>query len=106
VLARAGRLPDSGRALLEAAAVVGARVEARLLGAIVGDVDRATEACIGMGMLQAQADFLAFRHELARQAILETIAPPRLRALHSAVLAALRSWPAGSIDLARIAHHA
>ena len=106
VLARAGRLPDSGRTLLEAAAVVGARVEARLLAAIVGDVDRATEACIGMGMLQAQADFLAFRHELARQAILETIAPPRLRALHSAVLAALRSWPAGSIDLARVAHHA
>ena len=104
VLARAGRLPASGRTLLEAAAVIGARIEPKLLAEVGQDVDQATEACIGIGMLQAQGDGLTFRHELARQAILETIAPPRLRALHRQVLVALLAWPTS--DLARIAHHA
>src|SRR6185436_13652150 len=104
VLARAGRLPPSGRTLLEAAAVIGVRIEPKLLAEVGQDVDQATEACIGLGMLQAQGDGLAFRHELARQAILETIAPPRLRALHRQVLMTLLAWPTS--DLARIAHHA
>jgi hypothetical protein len=57
-------------------------------------------------MLRAQGDLLAFRHELARQAILDTIAPPRRRALHALALRALASSPAASSNLARLADHA
>jgi predicted ATPase/DNA-binding CsgD family transcriptional regulator len=105
VLARAARLSAGGRAALEAAAVIGAQVEPWLLGALVPDVAAATDECIAFGMLQSQGDQLAFRHELAREAILDTIAVPRCRALHARVLAALASPPNGALDLARLAHH-
>ena len=45
---------------------------------------------------------MAFRHELARLAVEEAIAPHRRRALHAAVLGAL----AAGNDHARLAHHA
>ena len=106
VLARAARLSPSGRAALEAAAIIGAQVEPWLLTALVGDAAAAAEECIALGMLRAQGDLLAFRHELARQAILDTIAPPRRRALHVLALRALAAPPAGAPDLARLAHHA
>jgi DNA-binding CsgD family transcriptional regulator/tetratricopeptide (TPR) repeat protein len=105
VLARAARLSPSGRAALEAAAVIGARVEPWILGALVTDVASAADECIAIGMLQSQGELLGFRHELARQAILETIAAPRHRALHALALQALASSPTGAPELARLAHH-
>jgi DNA-binding CsgD family transcriptional regulator/tetratricopeptide (TPR) repeat protein len=104
VLARAARLSPPGRALLDAAAVVGASIEPRLLAAVVGDAGDATEECLGHGMLRAQGDGLTFRHELARQAILEAIGPPRRLDLNARVLTALRADP--SPDPTRLAHHA
>ena len=106
VLARAARLSPSGRTALDAAAVIGAQVEPWLLTALVGDAAAPTEECIALGTLRAQDDLLGFRHELARQAILDTIAPPRRRALHGLALRALTSPPTGTLDLARLAHHA
>ncbi len=106
VLARAARLSPAGRAALEAAALVGAQVEPWLLGALVDDAAVGADECIALGMLRAQDDLLAFRHELARQAILDTITPPRRRALHALALRALASPPAGAPDLARLADHA
>ncbi len=105
VLARAARLSPASRAALEAAAIVGAQVEPWVLGALVEDVATATDECIAAGMLQSQGDALHFRHELAREAILETIAAPRRCALHALVLRALASPPIGVPDLARLAHH-
>lgn len=105
VLARAARLSPSGRAALEAAAVIGTTVEPWILSALVTDVGSATEECIASGMLQSQGELLGFRHELARQAILQTIAAPRLRALHAVVLRALASSPTATPELARLAHH-
>jgi DNA-binding CsgD family transcriptional regulator/tetratricopeptide (TPR) repeat protein len=49
---------------------------------------------------------VGFRHELARLAIEESLAPNRKLALHRTVLAALEAAPGGTSDLARIAHHA
>jgi DNA-binding CsgD family transcriptional regulator/tetratricopeptide (TPR) repeat protein len=106
VLARSGRLSPAGRAALDAAALVGALVEPWLLAALVDDAATGAEECVALGMLRAQGDLLAFRHELARQAILDTIAPPRRRALHALALRALAAPPAGPPDLARLAHHA
>jgi DNA-binding CsgD family transcriptional regulator/tetratricopeptide (TPR) repeat protein len=106
VLARAARLSRAGRAVLDAAALVGAQIESWLLAGLVEDATSAVEECVAKGMLRVDGELLVFRHELARQAILDTIAPPRRRALHAAALRALAAPPAAPPDLARLAHHA
>lgn len=106
VLARAARLSLSARAVLEAAAVIGSRVEPWLLSNIVGADSANVEECIVRGMLQFQGDDYAFRHELARQTILETIFPERRLALHRMILSVLKESPETRNDLARLANHA
>ncbi len=106
VLARAARLSLSARAVLEAAAVIGSRVETWLLSNIVGAESANVEECIAHGMLQAQGDYYAFRHELARHTILESISPQRKIALHHLTLNTLKESPVTRENLARLAHHA
>ncbi len=106
VLARAARLSPSARTVLEAAAVIGLRIEPWLLSNIVGAESANVEECIAGGMLQVQGDDYAFRHELARQTILETILPERRLALHRMILSVLKESPETRNDLARLANHA
>jgi predicted ATPase len=106
VLARATRLSPSARVLLEAAAVIGLRVEPWLLSNITGADSAKVEECIAGGMLQFQGDDYAFRHELARQTILQTISPERRLALHRMILSVLKESPLTRNDLARLANHA
>ena len=106
VLARAARLSLSGRATLEAAAMIGARVEPGLLSAVTGAEVSATEECLAAGMLQIQEDMLAFRHELTRQTILDIISPQRKMVLHQLILEGMKALPAEQQNLARLAHHA
>jgi predicted ATPase len=106
VLARAARLSPSARAVLEAAAVIGLRVEPWVLSNIVGAASASVDECIAGGMLQFQGDDYAFRHELARQTILETILPERRLALHRMILSVLKESPQTRDDLARLANHA
>ena len=49
---------------------------------------------------------VSFRHELARLAVEESVAPHRKLELHRRALAALADPPGGGPDLARLAHHA
>jgi DNA-binding CsgD family transcriptional regulator/tetratricopeptide (TPR) repeat protein len=106
VLARAARLSPPARETLDAAAVIGARIEPWLLTAIVGAAAIAVDDCIAAGSLRAEDSLLTFRHELAREAILDAIPPHRRAGLHAATLAALRSAPGTRDDIARLAHHA
>jgi len=106
VLARAARLSPSARTVLEAAAVIGLRVETWLLTNIVAGESANVEECIAGGMLQVQGDDYTFHHELARQAILETIFPERSLALHRMILSVLKDSPETRNDLARLANHA
>ena len=106
VLARAARLPDGARTLLEAAAIVPPRTELWLLEAIAaGDLEH-LEACLSAGMLRAEGDRVAFRHEIARVAIEDTMLPDRRIALHRRALAALTAPAGRRADPARLAHHA
>ncbi|HEX6033014.1 MAG TPA: AAA family ATPase, partial [Anaerolineales bacterium] len=106
VLARAARLSLSARAVLEAAAVIGSRAEAWLLSNVVGAEFARVEECIARGILQPQDEYYAFRHELARQTILESISVQRKIALHHLALNALKESPETRNDLARLANHA
>jgi len=106
VLARVTRLGEKARELLDAAAVVPHRTELWLLEALAGDRIVALDECLASGILQAEWQIVAFRHELARLVVEESIDPHRRSTLHRAALAALRDPPTGSRDLARLAHHA
>jgi DNA-binding CsgD family transcriptional regulator len=106
VLARAARLSPSARAVLEAAAVIGARVETWLLAEVAGAEAGAVDQSVAAGLLSAPGNDFVFRHELARQAVLASISPLHRTALHRMTLDALRAHPAARQDLTRLAHHA
>ncbi|HTP10844.1 MAG TPA: LuxR C-terminal-related transcriptional regulator, partial [Anaerolineae bacterium] len=106
VLARTARLSPSARAVLEAAAVIGVQVEPWLLADVTGAEIQAVDQCLAIGILLTQGDVLVFRHELARQTILDSILLHQRMVLHGLVLAALKSSPVARQDLARLAHHA
>jgi DNA-binding CsgD family transcriptional regulator len=103
VLARASRLDSSARRLLDAVSVVPPRAGPELLEALAEPKLERLDDCLASGMLVAEGSGVAFRHELARIAIEESISPFERVALHRAALEALR---AAGADSERLAHHA
>ncbi len=106
LLARAARLSPSARRALEAAAVAGLHIEAWLLMEMLGPDCGGLEECVARGLLQQQGDGYAFRHDLARQTILECLSLTRKREVNRLALAALSRHPQTRGDLARLASHA
>ena len=102
VLARAARLSPAARTLLEALAVVSPGAKVGVLEAIAGDAIECLEECIVAGLVASATAGVAFRHELARLVIDESMAPNRRVALHARALQAMGR----SADPARLAHHA
>jgi DNA-binding CsgD family transcriptional regulator len=96
---RLSRLSDRARATVELASVVPTRTETWLLP----DVD-ALDECVAAGLLVAADDAVAFRHDLAREAVASGLSAPRRRELELHVLEALTAR--GGVDAARLAHHA
>jgi DNA-binding CsgD family transcriptional regulator/tetratricopeptide (TPR) repeat protein len=103
VMARIRQLPTPTRAALEQLAVVPHRVPPMLVWALVGDVAVLEEA-ERRRILEVRADGVAFRHELARRALLRSVPRTRQVALHENVLRFLleEDHP----DLSRVVHHA
>jgi DNA-binding CsgD family transcriptional regulator len=106
VMGRIARLSCAARSLLEAAAIAGARAEAWLLAASVPHAFEALDECLSAGMLLDYAGSYSFRHELARQAVMESIPPLRRAELHRLILRALESPPGGPADVLQLAYHA
>ena len=102
-LARATRLSPAARAVLETCSVVPNRAERWLLDE--ADSSRIDE-CTATGLIIREDEMLAFRHELARQAVESALPPGRLRSLHETVLRRLLDHDAGSAAIARLVHHA
>jgi DNA-binding CsgD family transcriptional regulator len=100
VLARAAALTSAARGVLDHAALIGTRMIPALLSAAPDHVDE----LITSGLLMRDGDTLRFRHEIARQAVQEEIAPHKATQLHRAVLDALLAT--GCTDDARLAFHA
>ena len=89
VLARAARLSPEARALLDAVAVTPPSTELWLLRALAPEQEEHLDECLGSGMLRAEGRGVAFRHDLARMAVEEEVAPVRREELHRRALAAL-----------------
>ena len=62
------------------------------------------EGCLGIGMVRHEDGSLAFRHELARRALQDSLSPSRLQSLHAKVLTVLARR--SDVPAARLAHHA
>ena len=106
VFARVARLSPAARPLLELTSVVPTRIEHWLLEAVLGAVAPALEECLTSGMLYLDQTAVAFRHEIARQAVESTLSPLRRQALHAQVLQALLNNGKGSPQATRLVHHA
>lgn len=102
VLARTARLDREPRRLLEVVSAIPARAELSLLETVAPNELRELDACVASGVLRADGDGVAFRHELARLAVESAISPSRRRSLHLSIMRAL----VGRADPSRLAHHA
>jgi DNA-binding CsgD family transcriptional regulator len=105
VLARAARLSPPALEVLETISLAVPRAEPWLLEAVLGGSDDHLEDCIATGLVTVDGDAVAFRHELAREAVGDAALPTRRLQLHRRILDALRSHEP-EIDAARLAHHA
>src|SRR5476649_499033 len=105
VLARAARLGPRCRAVLDAAAVIGTRIDPAMLERVSGKAVDGLSECVKVGVLEADGGSIAFRHELAREAVLGDIGPARRRELSRLALEALQSGHRRS-DLALLVQYA
>jgi len=105
VLSRAVRLSPASRAVLELVSVVPARTQMWLLNDTIRPDAALLEECVSSGILRYEADAIAFRHELARRAIEDSLSVHRRQSLHTLVLKALVNRGSDA-PLARIVHHA
>src|SRR5882762_3791194 len=104
-LARASRLPDIARVVLDAVSIFPRRAETAVVAELVkGAIDAGLDECVEKGMLSLEGGILQFRHELARRAIEASIAPARRRALHQKVVDVLKRR--SDARASEIAHHA
>ncbi len=106
VLARAARLAPAGRAVLDAAAVIGSRIDPSMLERVLGGVVEGLADCIQVGVLEADGDSIAFRHELGREAVLADVDPARRREFNRLAFEALKSAGGKRSDLSLLVQYA
>jgi DNA-binding CsgD family transcriptional regulator/tetratricopeptide (TPR) repeat protein len=104
VLARVGRLSQGAQEVIKAAALIGLAVEADVLREIISFTDELVEEAVASGILRTEQTGLAFRHELSRRAIEESVTPTTALELHRAILLALEQRR--DVPPARLAYHA
>jgi DNA-binding CsgD family transcriptional regulator/tetratricopeptide (TPR) repeat protein len=104
VLSRTSQLSPASREIAELVCVIPGRAEIWLLEQTGRPDEAGVEGCLGIGMVRYEDASLAFRNELARRALQDSLSQPRLQSLHSKVLAVLTGRP--GIPAARLAHHA
>ena len=104
VLARVAKLPPSARAIAELVSIVPGKAEAWLLEQAGVQDEAGIESCLSTGMVRDESGSLAFRHDLARRALADSLSQSQQQSLHARVLAILRTRT--GIPPARLAHHA
>lgn len=103
VLARVGRLPTAARRLAERIAVVPSRSERWLAESLAGEPD-ALVHLERSGVVTGGPEHVAFRHELARQAIESSLTVGELVRANREVLDVALQRP--QVEPSRVVHHA
>jgi DNA-binding CsgD family transcriptional regulator/tetratricopeptide (TPR) repeat protein len=112
ILARRASLSIESRHVLDLVSVVPARAELELVRASANMTSATATAAlmpaVDVGLLTFDGRALAFRHELARLAVLESLPLLRVQELHRTVFAALSTsaFADRASVLARLVHHA
>jgi DNA-binding CsgD family transcriptional regulator/tetratricopeptide (TPR) repeat protein len=106
VLARVAGLNDSAAAVVDAASLMTPPIELELLEAVAGGAFAQLDECLASGVLVEAHGGVAFRHDLARIAIADSLSPQRRHVVHRAALAALLTTQTVEGNEARLAHHA
>ena len=108
VLARVSRLTAGAREVLDAAALIGTRIELPLLTMVTAVPSPAVDELLASGLLAGNGAGsgagLSFRHEIVRMVVAGAISPLRSGPVHARILGALRDR--GCDDDARLAFHA
>ena len=103
VMARVSVLQLNARNVLDAAAVIGSRMELTVLERIFGGNVEGLADCMKLGVLEATGETIAFRHELVRETILNDLDLMRRRELSRLALHGLQATGVGRGDFAQLA---
>jgi DNA-binding CsgD family transcriptional regulator/tetratricopeptide (TPR) repeat protein len=106
VLTRAARLSPAARAILELVSILPRAVDLGLVESIIRSESSAIDACVESGFLLLSGNGLAFRHELARLAIEDSLAQAHSQAMHEHVLQAMLHGNPVHRSHALLVHHA
>lgn len=106
VRGRLARLSEAGVAVVEAVAVLGPSAQAERVADMVLDAPAGLADAVECGMLTATASGVAFRHELARRAVLDRMPSFRQLELHRAALSVLLKNGVDDDQLAAVVEHA
>ncbi len=106
VLARAARLTPAARAILELVSIFPRAVDLGLVESITHPESAAIDSCVENGFLLLSSDGLAFRHELARLAVEDSLAHAHSRAMHEQVLRVMLLRSPAHRSPAQLVHHA
>lgn len=106
VLARVGRLSEAARSVVDVAALVPGSVDLGLLEAVLHVEPATLDECVERAILHPVRSELAFRHELARQSVADSLPIGKARTLHGRILAALQVREGEPGILPRLVHHA
>jgi len=105
--ARLSTLDDTTRAAVEVLSVVPSAVERWLVDAVVSGGLSALGPAEERGVLTVSPTRVAFRHDLTRRAVVDSLSAVRRVACNQVVLTALLAHhEARGVDLSRIMHHA
>jgi DNA-binding CsgD family transcriptional regulator len=105
-IARIARLSPGTRKVAELAALVPGHAEAWLLREVLQATEATIDECGLSGMTRDERGSLAFRHEISRRAVQDSLPPAEARALHARILAALSARTEGDVSMSRLVHHA
>ncbi len=100
ILSRLRRLSAPARDVAWLVSVMPTSADAAVLGGLEEWVDE----CIAAGVLTSRTDGVAYRHDLLRQAVEDSLSPARRSSLHRRALALWSQLDA--TDPARLVHHA
>ena len=105
VLSRVERLTAQDRALLDAVSIFPRHAESHWASHLAGAAGEGNiAACVASGLLTSDGVHLAFRHEIARQAVETALTPLHRKTLNAELLAVLETAP--QVPVARLLHHA